>query len=39
MLPDISRKLLTRILEGKAIEKFRIGVTETGFTYDFGPES
>ena len=39
MLPDISREFLTRMMEGKSIEKVRVGVTETGFSYDFGPES
>ena len=36
MLPDISREFLTRMMEGSAIERVRVGVTETSFAYDFG---
>ena len=35
MLPDISREFLTRMMEGKEIERVSVGATETGFKYDF----
>jgi type VI secretion system protein VasG len=35
MLPDISREFLTRMMEGSAIERVQVGVTELGFSYDF----
>ena len=36
MLPDISREFLTRMMEGKPIERVKIGVADGGFAYDFG---
>jgi type VI secretion system protein VasG len=36
MLPDISREFLTRMMEGKPIERVKVGVAEGGFAYDFG---
>ncbi|KPF51961.1 AAA family ATPase [beta proteobacterium AAP51] len=36
MLPDISREFLTRMMEGKAIERVRVGVADAAFSYDFG---
>ena len=35
MLPDISREFLTRMMEGKVIEKVDVGVADAAFTYDF----
>ncbi len=35
MLPDISREFLTRMMEGKAIERVQVGVADGGFTYQF----
>jgi type VI secretion system protein VasG len=35
MLPDISREFLTRMMEGKAIERVQVGVADAGFTYAF----
>ena len=35
MLPDISREFLTRMMEGKEIERVSVGVTEGGFDYAF----
>ena len=35
MLPDISREFLTRMMEGKAIERVSVGTTEGGFRYTF----
>jgi type VI secretion system protein VasG len=35
MLPDISREFLTRMMEGKPIEKVGVGVADAAFTYDF----
>ncbi len=35
MLPDISREFLTRMMEGKEIERVRVGVADAGFSYDF----
>ncbi len=36
MLPDISREFLTRMMEGQAIERVKVGVSDAGFSYDFG---
>jgi type VI secretion system protein VasG len=36
MLPDISKEFLTRMMEGAAIERVRIGVKDAGFSYEFG---
>ena len=35
MLPDISREFLTRMMEGKAIERVSVEVADTEFSYDF----
>ena len=35
MLPDISREFLTRMMEGKAIERVSVGVSEAQFAYRF----
>jgi type VI secretion system protein VasG len=35
LLPDISREFLNRLMTGQAIEGVRVGVAETGFSYDF----
>jgi type VI secretion system protein VasG len=35
MLPDISREFLTRMMEGKPIERVTVGVDAAGFRYDF----
>jgi type VI secretion system protein VasG len=35
MLPDISREFLTRMMEGKPIERVQVGVAEGGFHYTF----
>jgi len=35
MLPDISREFLTRMMQGIAIERVRVGVADAGFQYDF----
>jgi type VI secretion system protein VasG len=35
MLPDISREFLTRMMEGKAIERVSVGTTDSGFRYTF----
>ena len=35
MLPDISREFLTRMMEGKAIERVKVGVADANFEYDF----
>jgi type VI secretion system protein VasG len=35
MLPDISREFLTRMMESKAIERVKIGVTGAAFEYEF----
>ena len=35
MLPDISREFLTRMMEGTAIERVSVGVTDSGFSYGF----
>ena len=35
MLPDISREFLTRMMEGKAIERVLVKVTNEGFAYEF----
>ncbi len=35
MLPDISREFLTRMMEGKPIERVRVGVDNGNFTYQF----
>ena len=36
MLPDISREFLTRMIEGKPIEKASVGVKDGDFYYAFG---
>jgi type VI secretion system protein VasG len=35
VLPAISREILNRTMEGKAILRIAIGVADSGFTYDF----
>ncbi len=35
MLPDISKEFLTRMMEGKGIDRVRVDVADAGFTYDF----
>ena len=35
MLPDISREFLNRMLEGRAIERVKVGVTDGNFSYHF----
>jgi len=35
MLPDISREFLTRMMEGKVIERVAVGVADNGFSYQF----
>jgi len=35
MLPDISREFLTRMMEGTAIERVKVGVAEGAFEYGF----
>ena len=35
MLPDISREFLTRMMEGRPIERVRVGVADMNFSYDF----
>jgi len=35
VLPAISREILNRTMEGKAILRITIGVADSGFTYDF----
>ena len=35
MLPDISREFLTRMMEGKVIERVSVEVADTEFSYDF----
>ena len=35
MLPDISREFLTRMMEGKPIERVSVGTAEVGFRYEF----
>ena len=35
MLPDISREFLTRMMKGKPIERVKVGVDGSGFTYEF----
>jgi type VI secretion system protein VasG len=35
MLPDISREFLTRMMEGKMIERVNVGVAADGFQYTF----
>ncbi len=35
MLPDISREFLTRMMEGKAIERVRVSTDDSGFVYAF----
>ncbi|SFM81232.1 type VI secretion system ATPase TssH [Variovorax sp. OV329] len=35
MLPDISREFLNRMMEGKPIERVRVGVGENDFSYEF----
>lgn len=36
MLPDISREFLTRMMEGKPIERVKVGVADGNFSYAFG---
>jgi type VI secretion system protein VasG len=36
MLPDISREFLTRMMEGRAIERVHVGAAGSGFSYGFG---
>ncbi|WP_077002957.1 type VI secretion system ATPase TssH [Variovorax sp. KK3] len=35
MLPDVSREFLNRMMEGKAIERVKVGVADGAFTYEF----
>ncbi len=35
LLPDISREFLTRVAEGKTVERVAVSAAPTGFTYDF----
>ena len=35
MLPDISKEFLTRMMEGKAIERVRVEVDAGSFGYQF----
>jgi len=35
MLPDISREFLTRMMEGKPIERVKVQAAPTGFSYEF----
>jgi len=35
MLPDISREFLTRMMEGKPIERVQVGVVDGNFSYGF----
>jgi type VI secretion system protein VasG len=35
MLPRISLEFLTRMMEGKPIEKVRVQVADSDFAYDF----
>jgi type VI secretion system protein VasG len=35
MLPDISREFLNRMLQGQAIEGVQVGVSDSGFSYEF----
>jgi type VI secretion system protein VasG len=35
MLPEISREFLTRMMEGKAIERVNVGVKDGDFSYEF----
>ena len=35
MLPAISQELLTRMMEGQAVSKVQVGVTESEFSYTF----
>jgi len=35
MLPDISREFLTRMLEGKPIERVTVSVSDGNFAYRF----
>jgi type VI secretion system protein VasG len=35
MLPDISKEFLTRMMEGKPIEKVSVGTVDGGFKYEF----
>jgi type VI secretion system protein VasG len=35
MLPDISRELLTRMMEGKPVERVHLSAHEGQFVYDF----
>jgi len=36
MLPDISKEFLTRMMEGKAIERVSVNTVDGGFNYQFG---
>jgi type VI secretion system protein VasG len=35
MLPDISREFLTRMMEGRPIERVHVAAADGGFTYGF----
>ena len=35
MLPDISKEFLTRMVEGKAVERVSVGVDNGTFAYQF----
>ena len=35
MLPDVSKEFLTRMMEGKSIERVKVGVADGQFTYEF----
>ena len=35
LLPDISREFLTRVAEGKTVERVAVGAKSTGFSYEF----
>jgi type VI secretion system protein VasG len=35
MLPDISREFLTRTLQAQDVNRVRVGVADSGFTYSF----
>jgi type VI secretion system protein VasG len=37
MLPDISKEFLTRMMEGKEIERVSVTVTSQEFAYGFQP--
>ena len=35
MLPDISREFLTRMMEGRSVERVGVGVSGADFVHDF----